>query len=72
MPDVLDTDQNMQRCICGTCPSYPGEGRFYCARGKSANEVARNGCVCDECPNYREFGLGQGYYCDEGAAARIG
>jgi hypothetical protein len=69
MAGVPDTTQNMERCICGTCPSFPGEGGFYCARGKSGEEVERKGCVCGDCPNFKEFGLSGGYFCAEGAAA---
>jgi Protein of unknown function (DUF2769) len=68
MPAVPDTQQYMQRCICGSCPSFPGDGGFYCAKGKSSNEVDRKGCKCTECENLKEFGLTKGYYCAEGSA----
>jgi len=71
MPAVPNTDEYMQRCICGGCPSYPGDGGFYCAKGESSNEVERKGCVCGDCENYKEFGLSKGYYCAEGAAEEI-
>ena len=67
MPAVPDTQQHMQRCICGSCPSFPGDGGFYCAKGKSSNEVDRKGCKCTECGNLKEFGLTKGYYCAEGS-----
>ncbi len=69
MASVPDTDQYMSRCICGDCPSFPGDGGFYCAKGKSANEVERKGCNCGDCENFKEFGLSKGYYCAEGSAA---
>ena len=68
MPAVPDTQQHMQRCICGSCPSFPGDRGFYCAKGKSSNEVDRKGCKCTECENLKEFGLTKGYYCAEGSA----
>ena len=68
---VPNTEQNQQRCICGKCPSYPGDGGFYCARGKSTNEVKRLGCICGECENLKEFALTKGYYCADGSAEQI-
>ena len=71
MPAVPNTEVNVARCICGTCPSYPGDGGFYCARSKSTEEVQRRGCVCGDCENFKEYGLTKGYYCADGAAAQI-
>lgn len=68
---VPNTEQNQQRCICGTCPSYPAEGGFFCATGKSAKEIDRRGCVCADCENFKEFALTKGYYCAEGSAEQI-
>jgi len=68
MPVVPDTEEYRQRCICGECPSFPGDDGFYCAVGKSSNEVERRGCSCADCENYREFGLQGEYYCEHGAA----
>ncbi len=71
MAGVADTKQNMERCLCGTCPSFPGDTGFYCAKGKSANAVERKGCNCAECANFKEFGLSKGYYCADGSAAQV-
>jgi len=71
MAAVPNTDENRQRCLCGGCPSYPGDGGFYCALGKSANEVTRQGCLCGDCENFKEYGLTKGYYCAEGSAEQI-
>ena len=68
MAKVPDTDANMSRCLCGTCPTYPGEGGFFCAKGKSAKAIERKGCMCSGCANFSEFGLTDGYYCADGAA----
>lgn len=65
---VPDEPQYMQRCICGDCPSYPGEGGFFCAKGKSPLPIERRGCICSGCPNFLEFDLKDGYYCADGAA----
>lgn len=68
MAKVPDTPENMSRCICGDCPSYPGDGGFFCATGKSATEVRRRGCMCADCMNFKDYGLADGYYCADGAA----
>ena len=68
MAKVLDTPENMARCICGGCPSYPGEGGFFCAKGKSAKEIVKQGCLCAGCPVYKEYELDAGYYCVAGMA----
>ena len=72
MAKVHDTRENMAKCICGECPSYDGcmkngTESLYCARGKSACEVAQKGCVCGVCPIAPEFGLAKMYYCESGA-----
>jgi len=68
MAKVPDEQQYMDRCICGNCPSYPGEGGFFCAKGKGSEPVTRRGCVCGDCENFKEFDLKDGYYCADGAA----
>lgn len=71
MPAVPAKDEYMQRCICGDCPSYPGDGALYCAKGRSANEVEREGCICGDCENFKDFGPSKRYYCAEGSAEEI-
>jgi hypothetical protein len=65
---VPDTPENMSHCICGGCPSFPGGGGFWCAKGKSETEVKRRGCLCGDCANLKEYGLKDGYYCIGGIA----
>jgi aldose sugar dehydrogenase len=65
---VPNTSENMSHCLCGGCPSYPGDGGFYCAKGKSGLSVSRRGCLCTDCANFKEFGLQEGYYCINGVA----
>ncbi len=56
------------RCLCGECPSKPDEMKsFYCARGKSTAEVARRGCLCEECSVQIDYNLADSYYCILGA-----
>ncbi len=71
MASVPNTDEYMQRCICGKCASYPGDVGLYCARGKSANVVHRSGCICVDCENFKEYALSRGYYCAEGSAEQM-
>ena len=71
MAKVPNTPENMSRCICRGCPSFPSDGGFYCAKGKSASTVNRRGCVCGDCANFKDFDLEDGYYCAAGAAADV-
>lgn len=68
MGKVPDTPENMARCICGGCPSYPGQGGFFCAKGKSGKEVAKKGCLCSGCAVFEEHELAGGYFCVAGVA----
>jgi hypothetical protein len=57
MAEVPDTQENVQKCICGGCPSYDQCMRekdeiLYCARERSNCEISKNGCL---------------YYCEIGA-----
>ena len=58
-------------CAAGA-PRTRAMSGFYCARGKSAHEVNRKGCICVDCENFKEFALSKGYYCAEGSAEQIG
>ena len=68
MAGVPDTTQNMERCICGTCPSFPGDGGFYCARGKSPKHIEQVRCTCPGCPVWHENDLSGLYFCVSGKA----
>jgi hypothetical protein len=68
MAKVPDTKENMSGCICGDCPSFPGSGGFYCAKGKSAQDIRRRGCVCGDCEVFKKYVLADGYYCLAGVA----
>lgn len=66
---VPDTDENSSNCICGQCPTYPGdEPWLYCSRGKSPQALERKGCLCPGCPVQIKYDLDRTYYCMEGAA----
>ncbi|MBU1670862.1 MAG: DUF2769 domain-containing protein [Actinobacteria bacterium] len=70
---VPDTQENMMKCICMTCPTHNQcmkekmEG-FFCAKGKATCEFEKVSCVCATCPIYSEFSLGDSFYCEMGAA----
>jgi hypothetical protein len=68
MAKVPNTPENGDRCICGDCPSYPKEGGFYCAEGKSDKEISQRGCLCGDCPLSTDYSLTDGYFCVIGAA----
>jgi aldose sugar dehydrogenase len=68
MSQVADTPENVERCTCAECPSFPGVGILYCARGRSEQPVRERGCICPDCKNFKEFGLQDDYYCVEGSA----
>jgi hypothetical protein len=72
MAEVPDTQENVQKCICGGCPSYDQCMRekdeiLYCARERSNCEISKNGCLCGACPLTSEFNLDKMYYCEIGA-----
>jgi hypothetical protein len=68
MGKVPDTPESMARCLCGGCPSFPGEGGFFCAKGKSTKEIRQRGCLCGDCANFKDYGLADGYFCVAGIA----
>lgn len=68
---VLDTVENLKKCICGGCPSYndcmkTGMQGLFCARGKTDCELERLGCICSKCPISSDYHLFGGYYCATG------
>ena len=70
---VVDTTENLQKCICRGCPSYDQcmkdkmQG-LLCAKGKTDCDLAKNGCLCGACPVASENKLDEMYYCEIGAA----
>ena len=56
-----------EKCTCKTCPSYVKEetetGFCLCLVGKSKKITKENGCICGDCPVYKEMGLKNTYYC---------
>ncbi|WP_231582979.1 DUF2769 domain-containing protein [Methanosarcina sp. MTP4] len=59
---------NSKACICGSCPSYPGSGNMFCARGKSrlTDDMLpekKDDCLCRDCELYRKFRFEGQYFC---------
>ncbi len=68
---VEDNSKNNDICrkFCGDCPSYPKSGELlFCAKGKSAKTIAKNGCLCPGCDVFEKYNLDFTYFCDVGAA----
>ncbi len=67
MPVPPDNDDVREKCICASCPSYPGDDPVsYCARGKSSKSIQRITCTCPGCPVWEEYGLTMTYFCADG------
>ncbi len=70
---VDDSQKNSSRCLCPTCPTYNGcmnkDGlKMFCARGKTACQIERQGCLCGECPVASDYQLTDLYFCEIGPA----
>lgn len=72
MSKPADVPENLARCICGGCPSYPGEGALFCATGSRAKEAARLDCVCADCAVFKQYDLLSASYCADGACGACG
>ncbi len=71
---VPDTKENFDMCICLNCPTHNScmkekTEKLFCAKGKSACEITRQGCICGECPVASQYRLNKLYFCDEGQAS---
>ncbi len=64
-PVVPDTEENADRCLCPTyneCMTYKDE-RIYCSRGNTECKFDAEGCLCGECPVWKEYMIKSFYYC---------
>jgi len=67
--EVPNTQENMMKCICTTCPTYiEGDTGFFCSMDKSEKNPEQKGCNCAGCPLWGEYDLSGGYFCTEGKA----
>ena len=73
MPKPENSEENYSKCHCVKCPTMNDCGRakneaLFCARGKTACDFGRNGCICGSCTVHRDNHLKGFYYCLNGAA----
>jgi hypothetical protein len=55
---VPNTNENMAKCICGSCPTFTQNGLsdgFFCARGESKKVPEMKGCICADCPVWQNM-----------------
>ena len=76
---VEKTKENLQRCLCMSCPSYTMGCKLknmpenlvkldhfesmYCAFDKSHCIEHDKGCICSKCQNYKDYNLHNEDYC---------
>lgn len=68
---VADSEENRQKCYCRLCPSFPHDCNgeiLFCGQNASSCEIKPEGCLCNKCPVYKEYGLKGLYYCDKVAS----
>jgi methylamine---glutamate N-methyltransferase subunit C len=71
---VPDSSENRQKCHCRLCPSYPHDCSgeiLFCGKNASKCEIKAEGCICNRCPIYGEYGLKGFYYCDKVVAGEV-
>lgn len=78
MITVDKNKENLNKCICPTCPTYTQCSRdkeellFCCGKPcKSSCDHQKNGCICGSCSVHSENSLGKYYYCMNGFQDRI-
>ncbi|OGI26707.1 MAG: hypothetical protein A2359_03455 [Candidatus Moranbacteria bacterium RIFOXYB1_FULL_43_19] len=74
MTRVPNTKENAEKCFCPKCPTFTQsncpeekEENLYCAKGKTACKLSKEGCLCGACPVHAEYNLEDGYFCFRGA-----
>jgi hypothetical protein len=65
---VLDVKENVERCQCPRCPTYNecmeySDQRLFCSRGNTECTLDEEGCICSECPVWKEYMIKSFYYC---------
>jgi len=67
-PFVPNTNENAERCHCPDCPTYSdcmrtNNEHLFCSRGNTECKLDEEGCICGECPVWKEYGIKSFYYC---------
>ena len=70
---IINSSENLAKCLCPNCPSFNAcmsekSEALFCARGATACEFAKKGCICGACPIVKENNLDRGYFCTTGLA----
>jgi hypothetical protein len=75
MVKVENSKENSDKCLCPKCPTWKSNDcpaqmreRLYCAKGKTACDLADKGCLCGMCPVFEQYKLRIGYFCFNGEA----
>ncbi|MBE0428657.1 MAG: DUF2769 domain-containing protein [Thermoleophilia bacterium] len=67
--EVPNTQENMSKCICNTCPTFiEGDKGFFCSLDRSDKQIVKKGCMCADCAIWAQYELKGGYFCAEGKA----
>jgi methylamine---glutamate N-methyltransferase subunit C len=65
---IPDTKENRKKCMCRSCPSYPHNNRgeiIFCGTQASGCDIEAQGCICNACTIYFDYGLKSLYYCNQ-------
>ncbi|WP_231622079.1 DUF2769 domain-containing protein [Methanococcoides methylutens] len=62
---ICPSFHHSKACNCKHCPSSPGEGYMFCARGNKLPVPEKAGCLCKDCYVYSQFALEGEYFCRE-------
>jgi hypothetical protein len=65
---VPDKEVNANMCRCPECPTYNrcmkiNFEHLFCSRGNTECTLDEEGCICGECPVWKEYGIKSFYYC---------
>lgn len=65
---VPNIEENTTRCLCPGCPTYnkcmkSRDQRLFCSRGNTKCNLDEEGCICGECPVWKEYMIKSFYYC---------
>lgn len=73
---VPQINENFNRCLCPVCPTYTStfcadeeeesREKMFCSIGQASCALDQNGCICGDCPVWKEYELTSNYYCIKG------
>ncbi|MFX1252085.1 MAG: DUF2769 domain-containing protein [Promethearchaeota archaeon] len=63
----MSEPEDLWKCICSDCPTYPGGEKIgYCYRGKSEQTISKQVCICDSCAVYQTKEMSGSFFCEQG------